>query len=291
MITHNYDVIIIGSGPAGMSCALYLGRTNLKTLLIEKATPGGRMLQATEIANFSGVKTDSGMNIAVTMFSQIDFNNVTFVQEEVLEVTKDEQVKVSTNLNQYTCDKLVIATGFVNKPLNVLNEDKFVGRGISFCALCDATLTKDKEVLMYASTLKSLEEASYISTLAKKVYIICNEKLLKFVTLKDNMEFLKETSIVSFNGMFKLTSVTLKQNDKEFDLPIDFVFIYNGYTPSSKFIKYDGFTDQIGQIIVDENYETKIENIYAIGDIIKRPVKQVATAVGDGAFVGSILVK
>ena len=149
----NYNVIIIGSGPAGMATALYLGRSKLKTLLIEKATPGGRMLQATEIANFSGVKTDSGSNIAVTMFSQIDFNNVHFVQEEVINVENSNQIKVQTNLNEYTCDKLVIATGFVNKPLNVINEDKFVGRGISFCALCDAALTKDKNVLMYASNL------------------------------------------------------------------------------------------------------------------------------------------
>lgn len=287
----NYNVIIIGAGPAGMATALYLGRSNLKTLLIEKSTPGGRMLQATEIANFSGVLTDSGMNIAVKMFSQIDFNNVVFVQEEVLEVTKDEQIKVKTNLNEYTCDKLVIATGFVNKPLNVINEDKFVGRGISFCALCDAALTKDKDVLMYASTLKSLEEASYLATIAKKVYIICNEKLLNFITLKDNMEVLSNASIVSFNGMFKLTSVTIKQNDVESTLPVDFAFIYNGYTPSSKFIKNQDFTDKIGQIIVNENYETKIKNIFAIGDIINRPVKQVATAVGDGSFVGSILVK
>lgn len=287
----NYNVIIIGAGPAGMATALYLSRSKQKTLLIEKATPGGRMLQATEIANFSGVKTDSGANIALTMFSQIDFSNVNFVQEEVLELTSDEIVKVKTNLNEYTADKVVIATGFVNKPLNVPNEDRFVGRGISFCALCDAALTKNKNVLMYASTLKSLEEASYIATLANKVYLICNEKLLKFVELKDNMEVLSNAKITSFNGMFKLTSVAIKQEEHEKEIDVDFAFIYNGYTPSSKFVKCDGFTDKIGQIIVNENYETKLKNVYAIGDITNRPVKQVGTAVGDGSFVGSILVK
>ncbi len=287
----NYNVIIIGAGPAGMATALYLSRSKQKTLLIEKATPGGRMLQATEIANFSGVKTDSGANIALTMFSQIDFSNVNFVQEEVLELTSDEIVKVKTNLNEYTADKVVIATGFVNKPLNVPNEDRFVGRGISFCALCDAALTKNKNVLMYASTLKSLEEASYIATLANKVYLICNEKLLKFVELKDNMEVLSNAKITSFNGIFKLTSVAIKQEEHEKEIDVDFAFIYNGYTPSSKFVKCDGFTDKIGQIIVNENYETKLKNVYAIGDITNRPVKQVGTAVGDGSFVGSILVK
>lgn len=287
----NYNVIIIGSGPAGMACALYLGRSKQKTLLIEKSTPGGRILQATEIANFSGVKTDTGSNIAVTMFSQIDFSNVSFVQEEVVEVTSNDQVIVKTNLNEYTADKVVIATGFVNKPLNVPNEDTFVGRGISFCALCDAALTKDKNVLMYASTLKALEEASYIATIAKKIYIICNEKLLKFVELKDNMEVLPNAKIISFNGMFKLTSVSIDQDEQVKEINVDFAFIYNGYTPSSKFVKLDGFTDKIGQIIVNENYETKLKNVYAIGDIINRPVKQVATAVGDGSFVGSILVK
>ena len=144
---------------------------------------------------------------------------------------------------------------------------------------------------MYASTLKSLEEASYIATLANKVYLICNEKLLKFVELKDNMEVLSNAKITSFNGMFKLTSVSIKQEEHEKEIDVDFAFIYNGYTPSSKFVKCDGFTDKIGQIIVNENYETKLKNVYAIGDITNRPVKQVGTAVGDGSFVGSILVK
>jgi thioredoxin reductase (NADPH) len=287
----NYNVIIIGAGPAGMACALYLGRSKLKTLLIEKRTPGGRMLEATEIANFSGVKTDSGSNIAVMMFSQIDFNNVSFVQEEVIDIVPFDKIKVVTNSNEYICDKLVIATGFVNKPLGALNEERFVGRGISFCALCDAALTKGKNVLMYASNLKALEEASYLATLANKVYVICNEKLVPFVEKHDNMEFLPNYQIKSFNGMFKLQSVLLVNQDKELEINVDFAFLYNGYTPSSNFVKKLNIVDDLGQIIVNEDYETKIKNIYAIGDITNKKVKQVATAVGDGSYVGSIIVK
>lgn len=287
----NYNVIIIGAGPAGMSAALYLGRSKQKTLLLEKGTPGGRMLQATDISNFSGVKSDSGTNIAVTMFSQIDFKNVDFRQEEVLEVIENNEITVKTSQSEYTCEKLIIATGFINKPLMVDGEDQFIGRGISFCALCDAALTKGKKVLMYAKNLSALHEASYIATLADYVYVICNEKLVQFVDKKDNMQFLTNYQIKSFNGLFKLNSVTLLKDDQESTIDVDFAFIYNGYTPSSKFIKNPDFLDETGQIIVNEYYETKMKNVYAIGDITNRPIKQVATAVGDGAFVGSQIVK
>lgn len=287
----NYNVIIIGAGPAGMSAALYLGRSKQKTLLIDKSTPGGRMLQATEIANFSGVNTQSGSDIAVTMFSQIDFSNVTFLQDTVINVEEGDQIKVVTSNSEYICDKLVIATGFVNKPLNALREDDFIGRGISFCALCDAALTKGKQVLMYAKNLTALHEASYIATLADKVYVVCNDKLAKFVEKQNNMEIIENASIKSFNGLFKLTSVTLEKEEKEIEINVDFAFIYNGYTASSYFMKNFDILDKTGQIIVNEYYETKIKNIYAIGDITNRPIKQVATAVGDGAFVGSMIVK
>ena len=283
---NRYDCIVIGAGPAGISACIYLQRSKLKVLLIEKSTPGGRMLQASKIDNYAGLN-DSGINIAAKMFEMLDLTKIDFVIETVTKVTKEEDIKVLTNQNEYVCSKLIIATGFVNKTIPNTNELDFVGRGISYCALCDAPLVKNKKILAYANSKKSLDEILYLSTLADKVYLITKDKTIS----KDNIEVLNDTTIKRFNGTFKLNSVTVIKDDKEIDLEVSMAFIYNGYIPGTNFVKDLNLTNSFGLIEIDENYETKVKNIYAIGDVNNRNVKQVATAVGDGAYVSSIIIK
>ena len=174
---NRYDCIVIGAGPAGISACIYLQRSKLKVLLIEKSTPGGRMLQASKIDNYAGLN-DSGINIAAKMFEMLDLTKIDFVIETVTKVTKEKDIKVVTNQNEYVCSKLIIATGFVNKTLPNTNELDFVGRGISYCALCDAPLVKNKKILAYANSKKSLDEILYLSTLADKVYLITKDKTI-----------------------------------------------------------------------------------------------------------------
>ena len=148
----NYDIIIIGAGPAGMSAAIYLQRSNLKIALVERNAPGGRMLQAAYITNYAGLK-GSGADIAEAMFSMIDFSKIDFILDEVVSVKKEEQFIVQTKQDVLTSTNVILASGFVNKPLPNTDEEKFIGRGISYCALCDAPLVKGKTVLCLANDI------------------------------------------------------------------------------------------------------------------------------------------
>lgn len=283
---NKYDCIVIGAGPAGISACIYLQRSKLKVLLIERSTPGGRMLQASEISNYAGMN-DSGINIATKMFEMLDLSKIDFVIEDVLNVKKDNEILVETNLNTYVCDKLIVATGFVNKTLPNTNETEFVGRGVSYCALCDAPLVKNKEILAYANSKKSIDEITYLSTLAKKVYLITNNTSVDV----ENIEVINNAVIKRFNGTFRLNSVTIEKENQEIDLPASMAFIFNGYQPGTNFLRSLNVTNNFGLIDVDQNYETKVKNIYAIGDVNNRKIKQVATAVGDGAYVASLIIK
>ena len=279
---NNYDVIVIGAGPAGISACIYLQQSNKKVLLLEKSTPGGRMLQASLISNYPGM-VDSGENIALKMFEMLDLSKIDFMIDEVTEVKKEEQIIVTTKTTEYICDKLIVATGFVNKLLND-TQDKFVGRGVSYCALCDAPLVKGKDILVYANGKKAEDELKYLSTLANHIYLVTNELNVDI----SNVEPLFGAKIASFNGTSKLTSVTLDDGRK---IDVSMAFIYSGYTPAISFIKNLDITNNSGLIEIDNNYETKIKGIYAIGDICNHQVKQVSCAVGDGAYVASIILR
>lgn len=282
-----YDCVIIGAGPGGMSAALYLSRTSKKVALIEKSTPGGRMLQANEVSNYIGVGTQSGTDIAVSMFSQLDLSKIDYIQDEVIEILPNQEILITLKNDQITTDKVIIASGFTNRPLGAKNEERFVGMGISYCALCDAPLTKNKDILVYGSNNQVLEETKYLSTLANKIYFLTNKK---FNDLPKNIELINKSKITAFEGSFKLTKVVASVDGEEREFNVDMAFIFNGYSPSNSFVKNLNITDKVGLIKVNEFYETEVKNIYAIGDITNRPIKQIATAVGDGAFVASKLI-
>ncbi len=283
----NYDIIIIGAGPAGMSAAIYLQRSNLKIALVERNAPGGRMLQAAYITNYAGLK-GSGADIAEAMFSMIDFSKIDFILDEVVSVKKEEQFIVQTKQDVLTSTNVILASGFVNKPLPNTDEEKFIGRGISYCALCDAPLVKGKTVLCLANGIKAIKEINYLATLAEKVYLITS---LNNLELEPNIEVLKDTEIIKFKGLFKLDSVLLKDGNEEKEINVDFAFLFNGYIPGTKFVHDLDICDEHNLIQVDANLETKIKGLYAIGDVNTKDVKQVATAVGDGAYVTAKLLR
>ena len=283
----NYDVIVIGAGPAGMAATIYLQRSNLKVCLIEKATPGGRMLQASLIDNYPAVGASSGVDIAGKMFSMIDLSKIDFEMDEVIDLQKDENFIVTTKRNTFTSKKVVIATGFVNKLLDNTNESDYIGKGISYCALCDAPLTKNKVVLALAQGAKAIEEINYIASIAKKVYLITNAK----DNIDSKIEVLRNTKIHRFNGKFALESITIEKDNQLQEIPCQMAFLFNGYIPGTKFLSNLDITNKAGLIEIDNNCETKIKGLYAIGDVNIKDVKQVATAVGDGALVGSKIIR
>ena len=283
----NYDIVIVGSGPAGISCAIYLQRSNLKIALIEKSTPGGRMLQASDISNYPGLK-GSGVDLANAMFSMIDFSKIDFLIDEVINIKKEnDNFNVYTKNDEIKSQKVILATGFINKPLENTNEADFVGRGISYCALCDAPLVKDKTILCFGSGKKAIKEINYLSTLAKKTYLITNAA----EEINKNIEVLNNAKIKHFNGTFKLQSVLLTIDEKEINLDVDYVFLFNGFIPGSQIVQDLNITNEQGLIEINDDCETSIKGLYAIGDINTKDIKQVATAVGDGAYVAAKILR
>lgn len=284
----NYDVIIIGAGPAGMTAAIYLQRSNLKIALIERNAPGGRMLQASDITNYPGI-IGSGADIAQSMFSMLDFSKIEFILDDVLSVQKpNDKFIVKTKTMELEADKVVLATGFINRPIENTNEKDFIGKGISYCALCDAPLVKDKTIVCLGNGIKAIEEINYLATLAKKVYLLTKAENLE---LKPNIEILKDAKITHFNGTFKLNSVDVLYNNETITIDCDFAFLFNGYIPGTNLVKDLDILNKQNLIEVDDHLETKVKGLYAIGDVNIKDVKQVATAVGDGAYVASKLLR
>ena len=285
-----YNTIIIGAGPAGMAAALYLKRSGLKVLIIDKDAPGGQMLKTDKIENYLGFSSISGADLALNMFKQIK-NDVKYVYGEVTSITKENNFIVATEKESYQSKNIVIATGKENNKLGLPGEDKI--KGLSYCAVCDGAFYKDKIVGIVGAGNSAFTEALYLSTLAKKVYIINRSENIKAdmiyqtkVKNKENIVYLKNASVTALNdneGI--LNSVTL--NNKEI-LPLDGLFLAIGGRPQVKFMK--NLKEEKGYLIVNEKRETNIKGVYAVGDVIKKDYYQIATAVNDG-IVAALSIK
>lgn len=294
----NYDVLIIGAGPAGLTAALYFGRAKLNIAIIEKSAPGGKVITTSVVENYPGVLKTTGADLALTMLEQIKEFNIPFYYDEVLEIIKEDDFVVRTNQEELYAKIVLIATGTVNRTLGVFGEQKLMNRGISFCAICDGKLYQDKEVLVIGGGNSAFEESLYLAKLCQKVTLIHRSEnyrastiLIDKVKETKNIELIPNTTVQSFNGDKKLESVTLNTLGKEYQLAVDGVFIYIGYLPATSFLQSLKVLNDQGFVEVDSEYQTKVEGLYAIGDCINHPVKQIATAVGDASAASNIIIK
>ena len=283
----NYDVAVIGAGPAGLATTIYLQRSNLKVCLIERGAPGGRMLQAELITNYPGL-TGSGVEIASAMFAMLDFAKVELLVDEVTEITKPDDFLITLKKDTIQAKKVVLATGFINKPLANANESEFIGRGVSYCALCDAPLVKGQTILCYGNGSKTIKEVKYLATFAKHVYFMTEANI---DDIPDNLEIIKGAKINKFNGQFNLENVEITKDGEAINLNVTHAFIFNGFIPGTKIVEKLNITNKFGLIEVDDKLETKVKGMFAAGDVNTKDVKQVATAVGDGAFIASHLLR
>ena len=173
-----YDVIIIGAGPAGLSAAIYAKRGNLNTLFIEKSTPGGTLVSISHLNNYPGYNGVDGASLAFIMYEQVTNLNVDFVFEEVSEVRMDNDLKiVKTNANEYVGKNIIVATGTTYQNLKVANERKFIGKGISYCAVCDGKLFTNKDIITVGSSDHALKETIYLSQFANKIYMLVDQDI------------------------------------------------------------------------------------------------------------------
>lgn len=289
-----YDILIVGSGPAGMTAAIYGARAGLNVAIFEKNAPGGAMINTAKIENYPGYKSIDGVSLSLDMYQQVLDMGVVYYMLEVIKIKKDNDIfKVYTEDQIFTSKTVIIASGTKNKKLHVANEEKYSGRGISWCAVCDGNFYKNKVVSVIGGGNSALEESLYLSKIAKKVYIIhrrdvfrADNAIVEEVKKKDNIEFVLNSTVVKFMGKEKLESVLVRNqvDEKETTINVDGCFEYIGQEANCKFIEDLDITNDMGFIIVGNNFETKIKGLFASGDIVNKEFRQIATAVNDGAI-------
>ena len=292
-----YDIIIIGAGPSGMSAALYALRANIKVLLLEKECFGGQIINASNIENYPALPNVSGYDFATNLYNQIKSLGVILKYEEVLEVT--DKKEVITTKDTYKGKNIIIATGLKKRKLNLENEDKLLGSGISYCATCDGNFYKNKNVAVVGGGNTALEDALYLSNIASKVYLIHRrdnfrgeKKLISEVKEKNNIELILNSNITKIIGEDNLNSIEITDNRNNISkLEIDGLFIAIGNIPDNNRFKNIIDLDENGYIIANANLKTKTDNIYVAGDTRVKTLRQLVTATSDGAIAVTEITK
>ncbi|MFA5200279.1 MAG: thioredoxin-disulfide reductase [Candidatus Omnitrophota bacterium] len=295
-----YDLIIIGAGPAGLTAGLYSGRSRLNTLLIEKMAVGGRILLSETIENYPGFPEGiSTQNLMGRMEAQVRELGVGIISDEVFEIDCAKKVvRVSDGVHEGRA--IIIASGARPKKLGVPGEERYTGRGVSYCATCDGPFFKEKKVVIVGGGNAVAEEAIYLSRFASQVSIIHRRKDLRASAIlqerlqtNKKVDFILNSIVTEIKGSQKTEAVTIKdvENGALRDLNCDGIFIYIGYEPETIFLKGKIRMDENGLVITDDNMATSEAGIFACGDCRKKSLYQVVNACGDGAVAADSAYK
>lgn len=283
----NYDIIIIGAGPAGFSAGVYSARYRMKTLILGELS-GGLASEAHKVCNFPSQEEISGFELMNKMKSQVKNLGVEVKPEKVLSIEKKDLFVVKTRKGEYLGKKLILATGSVRKKLELEREKELTGKGVSYCATCDAGFYKDKVVGVVGGGNAALTSALLLAKYANKVYVIYRrDKLCKAepawieeVKKEGKIEVIYNTNVTKLIGEEKLEEIELNKKDK---LKVDGLFIEVGSVPQIKLAEELGVEIDCEYIRVDKEMKTNVAGIFACGDVTNNPLKQIITACGDGA--------
>jgi thioredoxin reductase (NADPH) len=295
-----YDVVIIGGGAAGLTAGIYCGRARLNTIIIEKALVGGLATYTNEIENYPGFpEGTTGLGLMNLFQKQAKKFGVKFKGTDVKSVDLDGQVKVvETFRTTYKAKTVIIASGGRPRVTGGENEEEFLfDKGISFCATCDAAANTGKDVMIIGSGDAAIEEGMFLTKFADKVYVSviheegkmdCNEIAKAEAMENPKMEFIWNTVVKRFEGTDHLERVVLKNLKTDEEIPVDTptCFEFIGYIPNTEIFKGQIDMTERGYILTNENKETNIDGVFSVGDVTEKFLKQVATAVGDGAVAG-----
>lgn len=288
-----YDTIIIGGGPAGLTSAIFLRRANKKVLVLESNICGGQIVNAKDVQNYPGYKNISGSELSENMMNQALNLGAEIKYETVLKV--DEDKTVYTNDNTYKAKSIILAVGCKNRKLNIENEDKFIGRGVSYCATCDGNFFKGKEVVVIGGGDTALDDILYLSDIASKVYAIVRRDTFKGeisevseIEKKDNVVIKYNSVVTKLNGNDSLESIIINDNE---EIKVSGLFIAIGQEPNNMMFKNIVDIDENGYIITTEEVKTKNRGIYVAGDARVKLLRQLTTAVSDGSLAATYAIK
>jgi len=295
-----YDIIIVGAGPAGLTAAIYARRASKKVLVLEAKSYGGSIINTLDIENYPVESHISGFDFATKLYNQAKNLGTEIIFEKVIEINNNvSEKKVITTKNKYKTKSIILATGSENIKLGLSKEDELVGKGISYCATCDGAFYKNKCVAIIGGGNTALEDALYLTDIAKKVYLIHRrdefrgeDATLKLLKEKRNIEFIYNSNITKLNANERLESIeitTNKGNTKVIE--VDGLFVAIGRIPENQnFAKLINL-DNAGYIIAGENCHTNIDGIFVAGDNRTKEVRQLVTATSDGAIAATAAIK
>lgn len=287
-----YDIIIIGGGPAGLTAALYAKRANKSVLVIEKSTFGGQITFSPKVENIPGFISLSGNEFAEKLVEQVMNAGADVEMCEVLSVKNGDIKTVVTDGGEFEGKSLIIATGAKHRLLGLENEEKLIGNGISFCAVCDGAFYKGKTVAVIGGGNSALVEAILLSDLVQKLYVVQNlgfltgeSKLVEQLNSKPNVEVILNTVVDSLIGEDELKGITIKNTDgKVTDLMLDGMFVAVGLVPQNDFVSGIVNLDNRGYVTAKEDALTNADGIFVAGDCRTKSIRQVTTAASDGAI-------
>jgi len=289
-----YDLVIIGAGPAGLTAGLYAARARMKVLLLEKAVPGGQIIVTDWVENYPGFPEGiSGYDLAEKMKIQTENFGLKIETAQVHSLKLSGDIKeIVLKEKSILTKSLIIASGASPKKLGI-GEDKFMGKGISFCATCDAPFFRDKTVVAIGGGDTAVQEAIFLTKFAKKVYLVHRRDELRATKIlqerafaNDKIEFVWDSVATGVDGFFGIEGVHVKniKTNEEKTIKADGCFIWVGILPNTEFVKDSVKTDEFGFIVADAKMQTNVSGVYVAGDVRDTPLKQISTAVGDGAI-------
>lgn len=297
-MTDKYDVIVIGAGPGGMTAALYASRANLKVAMLDRGVYGGQMNNTAEVENYTGFKSILGPDLAEEMYqSSIQFG-ADFIYGNVEQVTVDDQgIKhVKTDSGELEAPAIVIATGSQYRKLGIPGEDEYSGKGVSYCAVCDGAFYRNKQVTVVGGGDSAVEESEYLAKLVDHVNVVHRRDQLRAQKIlqdrafaNDKIDFTWDTIVTEIVGNDRKVTGVMTHNKKTGEdqlVPTDGVFIYIGNVPMTEPFKELGITNDQGWIITNDEMQTKVPGIFAVGDVRDKKLRQITTAVGDGGIAG-----
>ena len=288
------DCFIIGAGIAGITAAIYLKRSNLSSILMDKDAPGGKLNNIHRIDNYPGTPSIAGPDLAMKLYEQASSLGVEFTYGSVSEVKKEGDLfHIIADVGEYLATTLIVATGIENKKLGVPGEAALNGKGVSYCATCDGNFFKGKPVVVYGYKDHAVEDAIYLSSLASHVYVLAPQELEATeaheaeLKEKKNVTLLEKTEILSVLGEDHVRGVLIKKEDKEAELACDGLFQLYGEKSSSQFLASLGLETNKGFIKVDANMMTSVPGLYAAGDVIDKKLRQLVNAAGEAAVASA----